>query len=192
MKFEKEPFNLLPVVYQRRLEKHQATQRWIVVLAIIGAAAYVPATALALGARTANGLFVDRLERSRARLEQISATQPVLASELTRLIDATQVHEVVEERIDWRPLLGQIANEATPARFDRVEIAVEPQEQGIQVYLYGMVDSFSGARDLVLRLEDSGVFDSVSLENTSSVAMPNTQIARFEVRATIAPEISQP
>lgn len=178
-------FNLLPETYRIRIARQQAVSRWTTALVILAAVCYVPAGAVALGTRAQTGPTHDRLERGQAKIAQLNAAKPALQQRLTGLANDVAVYAVVEDRIDWRPLLGSIAEVAPPARFERIAINPDPTESRAEVMLYGLVDTIFDARALVLRLEETGVYQTVSLVNTSSVSLPQSEVVRFEIRASI-------
>jgi len=174
-----QPINLLPISRQIRNARSMAISRWVSTCVIFAAGAFIPAAALALGSEDDLAPVRARIERNQQGLAKLHAEQPKLGAELVRLTERERLLTIVESGIDWLPLLGAISDAASPARFEQIEMGINEGEERIDIRLVGHVETQSDARELVLRLEQVGPLDDLTL-NTSKVTLER-EIYQFTI-----------
>lgn len=176
--------DLLPLGRRVRRARREAVAGWIVAGVLVAVASIAPAGAMALAARDGSDDVARRVARSERLKAQFEAEAPRLKGEIQRLQRRDAVLRQVEDRADWRGMLGAIAEIGEGVRFERVECNADRVRGQLTVSLIGLTESLPQAQGFVLRMEGLEMFDNVTLESTSRVVMPAKEITRFEVRAT--------
>ncbi|RMH29872.1 MAG: hypothetical protein D6692_03160 [Planctomycetota bacterium] len=180
--------NLLPCARRRKLATVAAATRWTWAACALAGLTLLPAVAFSLNANADLAPILDRTAREEAAFATLSSGIPAMKQELIRQTALSKVLVAVEDRVDWRPLLGTIATLAPDVGFERIECKLDRTAHRAEIRLIGMVPSLAQARDLVLRLEDHGSFDSVTLANSSTLALPGREVIRFEITAVVRPK----
>ena len=181
------PINLLPAPRRRRLAAMRAGSRWAIVALALAGLTLLPAFAFSLNASADLGPILDRIEREESAFNSLSAQLPAMKQELARQSALSKVLGEVEDRVDWRPLLGTIASLSPGVGYERIECRLHRGTRLADIRLIGMVSTLAEARDLVLRLERHGSFASVTLSNSSALALPGREVVRFEITAAVRP-----
>jgi hypothetical protein len=180
--------NLLPAARRRRLATVTAATRWTAAACTLAGLTLLPAVAFSMNANADLAPILDRTAREEAVFASLSSGIPAMKQELARQTALSKVLVSVEDRVDWRPLLGTVASLAPDVGFERIECKLDRTARRAEIRLIGMVPSLAEARDLVLRLEGHGSFDSVTLANSSTLALPGREVIRFEITAIVRPQ----
>lgn len=178
-------FNLLPQARRMAVERRVALTRWSAAALTITGVMLAPAGALALGTIGHADTESGRVQRTEQSIERITIQRPQLEKELLRLKQTERVLNEVDDRVDWRPILGAISVSCKPARYDRIEARLVRDKQFVEIRIIGLVETLTEARDLTLRLERSGIFSDVVLVGTTRVGLANQEVVRFELTAVV-------
>ena len=174
--------NLLPTARRARRVRKKAVTNWAAATLFVTVGALAPAGAMALASGGGAAEIVDRTRRAERSLQQLQTEEPVLRRRIAELQRTDRVLKVVEDRADWRPLLHALSESAGGARFERIDARIT-QDGEVRASVITLVASLTEARDLVLRLESCGVFDSVTLSNSARVQLANAEVVRCEIEA---------
>ena len=193
--------NLIPA---RRLEKRRRIRRaqaWAVALGAYGAlliGAYV--ACFAFGQDDSGAIFKDMSEttaRFRASGEQIQELRTSVAEASQQLAAA----RLLAQNPDWSLLLAMVARSlSTEVVLERCSLApvdvgadVSPEPEGVEVIyqrylldLSGFGQSQTSVSQFVLRLENSGLFESVRLIKTQKREFMDGQAVSFRLECALS------
>ncbi|MCC5822595.1 MAG: hypothetical protein LAT64_03350 [Phycisphaerales bacterium] len=176
--------NLLPLARRVRRARHRVIAGWFTAGVLVAIGAMAPAGAMALATGSGAAEIEDRTRRAERSIEQLQAEEPRLRRRIADLQQTDRVLKAVEDRADWRPLLHALSAASNGARFERIESRITSEGRTeVRTQIIALVDSLTEARAFVLRLEESGVFDSVTLTNSSRVQLTNAEVVRCEIDA---------
>lgn len=179
--------DLLPAARRVRYARRAAVSGWIIAVILVAMLSLAPAGAMALASSAGVAGVAERTARSERTLNQLVAEKPRLETELADLRRTDAVLRAVEDRVDWRPMLAALAEAAGSARFERTEFRLDRDAARVEVKVVALVESLTDARAFVLRIEELGVFDTVTLQSNARVGLPNTEVVRVEIIAQVSP-----
>lgn len=176
--------DLLPIHRRQKRARRIAVSRWITAGVLVAVGSLGPAGVVALSSGDGMLEVTERIARSTKSVEQLKAEEPALRRSIAELQRTDALLRTAEDRPDWRPLLHTIERAGGDARFERIEARlVRDGSPEIRLSMTALVGGLTEARDLVLRLESLGVFQEVTLSNTTRITIGSTEAVRCEIAA---------
>ncbi|MBI1338251.1 MAG: hypothetical protein GC164_15015 [Phycisphaera sp.] len=194
--------NLIPehLIESRRARRTRA--RWIAALVVL-----VCVLSLGVGwTRQVRLRVIEKDQRLRAQLAQIESSSDRLAARTVTLKKSKEqaqrtldAYQIVDRRNDWAPLLPVLAGATNgtvvlrtcalgPASAGGEPLNASTGELGLAGYelrISALTTDPAEAAKFVLRLEQTKVFDSVSLTRSSKQTVGGHSVLGFEVACTI-------
>ena len=178
--------DLLPVQRRHKRARRIAVGRWITASVLVAVASIGPAGVVAFSSGDDMLEVTDRIDRTSKSVDQLRSEEPALRRTIAELQRTDALLRTAEDRPDWRPLLHTLERAAGEARFERIEARlVREGNPEIRMSMTALVGGLTEARDLVLRLESLGVFQEVTLSNTTRVTIGSTEAVRCDIAARI-------
>jgi len=180
--------NLIPRERIELRQRKQWTAWWITTVVIVAFVIGVPGLYIGGSAALTDSGMADQIEH--ANMEYANHQQAIpLLRERIRVLDSEQeVYELVKNRIEWMDVFSVLVEAAgNDIRFSRLS-AVGGGIEGkspIEISIVGIAPSQTIAREFVVKLEETGVFDSVELVRTTREKVDDTELIDFQVRITI-------
>lgn len=196
--------NLLPSWYTRRQAVRRRTTLWLRVTTVwcVALAAAGGATASTM-MRSSRDIHVevreasDRAKQARDRLDagrkrvgmlqrQLSLVEEIAGhpswSVLLRELDAERKSGVVLDRVKIGPMKSPAASKSTPAA----------APAGFRIVVRGLSRNVSEATEYAARLQSGGLFDSLSLTQTSPRIEAGASLVEFEIEGALLGQSAKP
>lgn len=186
---------LLPAYHAARLAEARAAFRWIVALAVAGAAAAVLSAAVVATSPGPDPRTLTQIEEHRrlvAETDKKSASWRSQAAASARALDA---RKAVGEHPDWGLLIERLAGAAGSAiAIEEVSIAPAiptdktdkaPKGRRWVVSLAGLAPRQTAVGQLVATLESWKLFDRVRLVESKARTVRTVEAVAFRLEATI-------
>lgn len=178
--------NLIPESRRTARARRVAVGRWFVACTLVALGSLTPAGVFAVTSSTPGEDLSDRVLRAERAIARMAAEEPALKRRLTQLQQTEKLLAVIEDRPAWMPLLHAVSGVAGDARFERIEAGIEDKPTpAVTVQMTVLFESPSAGRAFVLRLEELGIFDQVTLRASNQIALSRSEVERCEIVARI-------
>ncbi len=180
--------NLLPQSRVTARRKDQALRRWSFTLIAVLLVIALPCGMLSIQFRSAKPTDSDHITRFVSDLQQIQDAIPPLHKELIELQIASQSQIRAQSRIQWTSLLDLLASyTGQEVRIHSFDASIESSGQSPQILIaiQAHTQSLSKAREFLVVLEDTSLFDEITmLESRRQSSAPDSPI-NSTIRAKI-------
>jgi len=186
--------NLIPDkhIYQRR--RAQWISRWIAVIAVTAIIVGIPGVYIGGSAVLTDSGMSIQIEQANLEYARYQQEIPVLRAQLNQLAAEQEVHDFVKNRIEWRDVFSVLVNSSNnDVRFRRISASGGGIEgdQPILISVDGIAPNQTVARAYVVDLENSAIFDSVELIETSREKFNDVELIRFRISLTVLGDFVQ-
>ncbi len=187
--------NLLPAPLVERRLRTRRLARWVVVTGVMSVLALTAGLALRISSSSLVLGDGTRLEtvmlQAQAQTDEIAR----LRAETSNLARRADIAAEVKLRPDWSLLLALLAESRDEGVVLR-RISLEPvgrtlSPSAFQIDVAGLAQNMQGAQAYVIALEESGIFESVRLNDTSRVTVNNTEAIGFAVTLQLGQEVTR-
>jgi|GEM_PF-2827833 len=184
--------NLLPQSRLTARRKDQALRRWSYTVIAMLLVIVVPSGMLSIHFRSSKPVDSDHITRFVSDLQQIQDAIPPLHRELIELQIASQSQLRAQSRVQWTSLLDHLASyTGKNVRIHSFDASIESSATAplIRITIQTHTQSLSQAREFLVVLEQTGLFDEISMiESRRQSSAPDSPI-NSTIRAQI---IAQP
>lgn len=177
--------NLLPDQWVRSRASVSAARRWFVVLALTLCFVCVPSVVIAVQMRTAPLPNQGSLGQIREEIRTIEGELPELSDRLSVLLEARRRSELRASRVRWGDILSLVA-QAVPENTRLLSFQGTLDTRSLVIQIGVENRSFREAREAVVVLESSGIFDEVEVIESAIVERGDASSAQSSVRLVIA------
>ncbi|GJM18660.1 MAG: hypothetical protein DHS20C14_08730 [Phycisphaeraceae bacterium] len=190
--------NLLPDSIARARTERRWRARWTG--AVVVAAVVAGAFALAMGLGSDSGLRAMQAEVARLETQDVEAglKLPQLQAQVAAARKIAGAATVLDDRPDWSLLLASLERErgdgvvltrVVVVGLDGADAPAAPGEAlRVRVVVTGIGATLGDIQGCVLRVERSGVFDSVSPIETRPRRVGSRDFVEFEIEGRLGPE----
>lgn len=183
--------NLLPLSRINARRRDTATRNWILALVSIVVLVVMPAIAISINFRTAKPSDTGHVTRFVNDLQQLQSSLPSLKKELITLQTQAESQLRAQTRIQWTNVLTHLAATApSHVRIHSFNAAIIENEGGqrIELSIQVYTGSLSQAREFLVILESSGVFDEVNMLDSRRTSTGEDALVNSTIRAIIKAE----
>jgi Tfp pilus assembly protein PilN len=193
--------NLIPVEQLRRRRRRSRLRLWCFLGGLYATAVILASTAAYIWCDRKDGTLARQLDATEQLLQKYGADAQDLSSQLQKARDALEVSHSLDRQPDWSKLFVLLGAELGEGIvLHRVEFealgedgaevtdrpAKEPlPEKEYRIKLSGLGRTQYTVSQLLLRLENLGIFDSVRLASTRRQALLNRTAVGFSVECSI-------
>ncbi len=180
--------NLLPQTRIASRLRHATLSRWsfaIVSVVILGVA---PSIMMGVHLRTAKSPDQTHLTRSVSDLRELQTTLPPLKKRIAQLEEIERSQECAKTRVQWTSMLGFIDSLIIPGvRIHTLtaNIQSETESQSIQVSIGFHSESLSQAREFLVVIESSGLFDELKMPDSRRISQETDSLVNSMIHAQI-------
>lgn len=183
------PFvNLIPEKRVIHRYKKMWIKRWVIGSVLTGVFVGLPGLYIGGSAVFTDSGITDQIDDAKVQYANHQQKIPLLNNQLSLLLAEKEVHDLIKNRVEWRKVFAVLVDASQEdVRFQRVS-AIGGGVEGIdpiEINLEGFVESQTDARTFVVRLEETHVFDSVSLVETMRETFGEIELVKFRVLITI-------
>jgi len=176
--------NLVPVhLRQQRLRARWAA-RWCILVILTIVLVALPSLYVGGSAALTDAGMSEQIQSTRTQVANHEQAIPQLERRLSLLRAEQEVLDIVGNRVDWRRLLEiLISTGEGHIRFSGVGLSGAGVEgfTPIELRIDGYARSQSEARDFIVRLEETGLFDRVRLTRSDRRTIDKVEVIEFTV-----------
>ena len=184
--------NLLPKERVQRRSRICALRRWGTVCVICGFVCSLPLIAVLIAPQTAQSSLVANAQKNLSKIQLSKETNTDLRAKLGTLSIQAEAVSMLERRIDWNGIFRSLAIAAnSEVRFEGITCGTDDDENAdrVDIQIRGHADSQGSARGFVVSLEQLGIFDSVTLNETSRVLIAEEERVQFRISLILDPAL---
>lgn len=187
--------NLLPLSRTTARRRESATRNWTLALVALVLLVVMPAIIVCINFRTTKPADTGHVTRFVNDLQQLQSSLPELKQQLVKLEIQSESQLRAQTRIQWTSVLEHLAGIApSHVRIHTFNASIQTNDEFERIELSIQVHtaSLSQAREFLVVLENSGVFDQVSMLDSRRTSTgensPVNSTIRAEIKAKAAPE----
>ncbi len=180
--------NLIPVAQRRARQRSLWVSRWTGMVSLTAVLIGVPGLYIGGSAAFTDSGMNAQIQDARAEVVSHQQVIPQLQARLRQLSAEQEVLDLVKNRVDWRDVFDLLVKAAGgQTRFTSLRATgggVDGSDP-IEIMVGGIAPSQTGAREYVVALESTGVFDRVELIDTARQRVGDSEMITFRLRITV-------
>jgi uncharacterized membrane-anchored protein YhcB (DUF1043 family) len=180
--------NLLPLSRISDRRRDHAFKVWLYALIVLVLLVVVPSVLMSLHLRAAKPENTEHLTRFVNDLNELQATLPMLKKQVAELESASKSQELAKLRIQWNTVLNQLAKLTTEnIRIHSFDSSINRQQQSQSISLSIQIHSktLSQAREFLVILESSQLFDSLNMADSRRTSSDPSSPINSTINAVI-------
>lgn len=184
--------NLLPQSRITSRKRHHAVRVWSFVLVALVLAVIIPSALLSVHLRAAEPQDTQHITRFVNDLNELQATLPSLKKKVAELESESKSQELAKLRIHWNSVINQLAlltNENIRIHSFDASINRQPAKQTINITIQIHSKTLSQAREFLVVLEDSALFDQLKMSDSRRTSSSSDAPINSTITASIVAEI---
>lgn len=184
--------NLIPKELVQRRQQSQWISKWIMVVVITTIMIGIPGLYIGGSAALTDSGMTRQIEEANIEYARHQQAIPLLRERLRLLGVEHEVLDLVKNRIEWRDVFSVLVNVAdNDVRFSRISATGGGIEGNIpiQINIEGLAPTQTLARAYVVDLENSKMFDSIELMETTREIINELELIRFRITITVFGEM---
>jgi Tfp pilus assembly protein PilN len=161
--------NLLPQSRVATRKRKSAIRIWSFTLAAMVLLVAIPSALLSVHLRASEPQNNQHITRFVNDLNDLQATLPALKKKVAQLESESKSQELAKLRIHWNSVINQLAiltNENIRIHSFDASIIRRPSEQSISITIQIHTKTLSQAREFLVVLEDSALFDTLKMSDS--------------------------
>lgn len=196
--------NLLPHTRTIERRKQRAIHAWIGALVTVVLLVVVPSAALSIHLRSAKPADNGQVQRFETDLAELRASIPPMKKKVAQLESDSRAQKIANTRIYWPSVLNHVESiTSEQVRIHAFDAKIFPQAENpyIEFTLQAHTRTLSQAREYLVSLERTGLFDEIEMLNSRKQSnaedAPVNSTIRTRIQSNPAPmpntqAISQP
>ena len=190
--------NLIPAYRQTARQSQRRMRGWIKITTAYAALALAVCAGIRLNGGNSDIAIGNELQQYQQHIDQLNASVVDLRKQLTESETARQSAIAISDQPDWSILFSilstsigdEVVLRDVQLRPDHTAAAQAKspaqQHQLLTLQMHGFAKSQPAVSQLVLRLQQLGLFDDVKLVRTGREAVENIQAVSFDITCSLS------